>query len=771
MTLASLTQEDSTLRPVEGIEKYPIEFYSFMMLYFKEHMTHRVSPLHLEFCESVKYRRVGIAAPRQFAKSIILSCFYPIFLALREPKSQAVIVSATQFLAQNQIMQRIKLELETNELLIHDFGEMITDKWKADFLRLPNKSEILCRSVTSQVRGLHPTVMILDDAENDEEVITPEGRDQFMSFMKRRVMPTLNYEKCQLLMVGTILHPDSYLNRVCNGQEPGWYARLYRALTDEGESIWPHLFPKERLLEEKRTLGTDVFEQEFMNNPIPDGKRAFKTEWFKYIQASEIPPAVNRFVTVDPAIGQGEQNDDTAIVITAMDHDRNIYVEEVIAGHMIPNEIIQTLFSIYERKKILVTGIETVGFQKTLQYQIADESRRRHKYPIIEELKSDGTRKEWRIRALQPYFENGKVFFVKNNQGIEKLERQLLSFPTGRHDDTCFVAGTKIATPTGDQAIETLKAGDKVLTPFGVRKVLAAGLTGHKEVISKFGLEATPNHPVFVRGNGFLPIGSHLLTYISQLSRVSLKEMILWQFQRLLSSMASDSILTGRDAIIAADKEYTASGSILKAFMSRFGSFIPERKFQKTISFTTKTITLLTTTFLTWTVYRIANIVGSIRKSVGQLKNRIKDCATFAAKLISPIFETLNSVPQLASTRIQEGLANGALNPLALFVEMNSSGLTNISPQKHADTSAVTSSATKDVYNLTVDGEHCYYANGILVSNCDALAYLLQIMRPGQKPKAPAPHPDSFEAVFKARCERLESEKIWGNHGREDWLQ
>lgn len=30
-----------------------------------------------------------------------------------------------------------------------------------------------------------------------------------------------------------------------------------------------------------------------------------------------------------------------------------------------------------------------------------------------------------------------------------------------------------------------------------------------------------------------------------------------------------------------------------------------------------------------------------------------------------------------------------------------------------------------DVYNLTVDGDHEFYANGVLVHNCDALRYLL----------------------------------------------
>jgi hypothetical protein len=34
-------------------------------------------------------------------------------------------------------------------------------------------------------------------------------------------------------------------------------------------------------------------------------------------------------------------------------------------------------------------------------------------------------------------------------------------------------------------------------------------------------------------------------------------------------------------------------------------------------------------------------------------------------------------------------------------------------------------SAPRDVYNLTIDGAHEFYANGVLVHNCDATRYLL----------------------------------------------
>jgi len=79
--------------------------------------------------------------------------------------------------------------------------------------------------------------------------------------------------------------------------------------------------------------------------------------------------------------------------------------------------------------------------------------------------------------------------------------------------DVCFVAGTKIQTPTGKRAIETIKVGDLVLTRNGPQPVEAAGTTGVKKTIKvEFSngaeLVGTENHPVFVDGKGFIPLQS-----------------------------------------------------------------------------------------------------------------------------------------------------------------------------------------------------------------------------------------------------------------------
>ena len=38
-------------------------------------------------------------------------------------------------------------------------------------------------------------------------------------------------------------------------------------------------------------------------------------------------------------------------------------------------------------------------------------------------------------------------------------------------------------------------------------------------------------------------------------------------------------------------------------------------------------------------------------------------------------------------------------------------------------------SASVPVYNLTVEGAHCYYANGVLVHNCDTVTCALAFFR------------------------------------------
>ena len=100
------------MRKVLGVEEYGEKFFGFMLKYFQHYLTHSPSSDAPGVSGLVgKFRGLQIAAPGTFAKSIIMSTIYPIFVALKEPKSRIVIVSATSFLA-TDLIRRIKGSLK-----------------------------------------------------------------------------------------------------------------------------------------------------------------------------------------------------------------------------------------------------------------------------------------------------------------------------------------------------------------------------------------------------------------------------------------------------------------------------------------------------------------------------------------------------------------------------------------------------------------------------------------------------------------------------------
>ena len=83
--------------------------------------------------------------------------------------------------------------------------------------------------------------------------------------------------------------------------------------------------------------------------------------------------------------------------------------------------------------------------------------------------------------------------------------------PDTQGEDHCFIAGTMIATARGNVPIEDVTPDDYVLTRNGYRRVLASGKTmeNAKVLTAYFSdgstLTATNNHPVFIKGKGFVP--------------------------------------------------------------------------------------------------------------------------------------------------------------------------------------------------------------------------------------------------------------------------
>lgn len=435
------------------------KFEAFVYLYLTRYLKYPFAKFHREWFNLVfKSKRLAIAAPRNFAKSSILSIFYPIFQALEKPGSRIVLVSATIGFAIEKLLAPIKKEFETNEQLKEDYGNQVTSRWSGERIWLANGSSIEAKGAEGQIRGLRADLVIVDDIEEDEAVWSEDQRRKLNDWFWRALVGTLEPE-AQLIVVGTLLHPLSFLAELVNSEKTGWTTRIYKALDENGQSNWPQRWPTNKLLQKREEIGQAAFNQEYMNDPIPEAYRVFKKADLHYYDS--IPRAIRYTITIDPAATVKARSDYTAISVVGTDPDGIMYVADYTRKKMLPNEILDEIFRLNDKYHPHCIGIETVGFQSLLKYIFEIECRKRSIYPNIQELKLDvserGRNKRFRIESLQPYLVKGKMLIGKN---MSELEGELLSFPTGKHDDLIDALSSQleIVVPAGIERMQPAPA-------------------------------------------------------------------------------------------------------------------------------------------------------------------------------------------------------------------------------------------------------------------------------------------------------------------------
>lgn len=210
-----------------------------------------------------------------------------------------------------------------------------------------------------------------------------------------------------------------------------WKLVYKSAYNEDGSLFFPERLSEEFLDSQKKTMGSYLFANQYLNEILPDEERVFRPEWIKYY--SQLPAHKNTFAFIDPAIGQEDGHDYTGITVIDVDVEGRWYVRVARRARLTPSQIIELCFEINATYKPKTIGIEEVAFQKVLLYMISEEMRRRRvQIPIKGVHPGTQERKSMRINALAPRFEWGNILLT---QSLFDLELELSTFPRGSHDD------------------------------------------------------------------------------------------------------------------------------------------------------------------------------------------------------------------------------------------------------------------------------------------------------------------------------------------------
>jgi len=395
-------------------------------------------------------KRRLILIPRGHLKSSLITVGYALWKIAQDPNVRILISNATYSMATNFLYQ-IKNVLQRNDKFKELFGDLAqdADSWRENQIIVSKQGwrakepTITVYGVGGSLTGQHYDVILLDDVVNRDTITTKEQIDKTKNFYKDCLdvlepggeLIAIGTRWHQSDLYGWILDPD---NGIINSFAT-YIKTAYEGEWEEGRIIFPEKFTWKHLSQLKREEGPTHFSAQYMNDPVPEESATFKKYMFQYYDPDDLRGLkVNNFVTVDPAISESKESDYNALVVISVTEDNRWYIREIVREKFTPSQLMDEIFFLYEKYRPLEIGIELIAFQKTLQYILEDEMRKRNRYLPRKELKPDNNEpKELRIKGLEPRYAAGTVYHLKEDgrNNIDYLEDELLRFPKGKHDD------------------------------------------------------------------------------------------------------------------------------------------------------------------------------------------------------------------------------------------------------------------------------------------------------------------------------------------------
>lgn len=212
-----------------------------------------------------------------------------------------------------------------------------------------------------------------------------------------------------------------------------WEIFYKGAHNEDGSLFFPERLTEEFLESAKRHMGSRFYANQYDNIVIDDADKPFKKNWLQYYE--ELPKKLYRFIFIDPAISQSDSADYSALVVVAVDANKQWYLEHASRHKITPSQIIDLMFQVTNRFDPMKIGIEDVAFQKVLVYMAYEEMEKRNIWIPLEGVKPPNDKtKLMKILGLTPRFEWGRILI---NRGLHDFEREYLEYAGERskHDD------------------------------------------------------------------------------------------------------------------------------------------------------------------------------------------------------------------------------------------------------------------------------------------------------------------------------------------------
>lgn len=431
-----------------GEVKFQWNPYRHLML-LNEKVLDLLNPLHPS-------RRLLVTMPPQHGKSLFCSLYLPAWFLTKFPMNRVMVCSYADDYAMDWGREIRNLISANQELLGISIApdSKSAGRWSVK----GTQGGLIAAGVGGQITGRGAHLMVVDDPFKDhEDADSPTIREKRWLWWNG-VAQTRLRQGAVAIMIQTRWHEDDLAGRVLSHEPDKWVHVNLPAIAEDtddalgrtpGEVLCPELFSSSELAMKKESMISRVWTSLYQQRPSPESGGFFNRNNFRYWtpqpstektyilydkDGSLLVPQSEcwRFITMDLASTTKTYSDYTVACVwdaaPYLKPSRLILVDVIReqiegAGHV---DLGEKLWRKYRPSFVAVE--EAQQGSQTLSFL-------RRQNVIVRGLKHKNKDKVFRAMDAALLVENNRVYFPKKADWLPRWESELLSFPTGTHDD------------------------------------------------------------------------------------------------------------------------------------------------------------------------------------------------------------------------------------------------------------------------------------------------------------------------------------------------
>ena len=460
--LHSLLVEEEMERARNGL----LAFTLYTKPDYEVNWHHRAACRKLNQFARGEIKRLLFKMPPRHGKSELVSRRLPAFLHGRNPNAEIMLATYNGSLASDMSIDVQRIIDSDRYRKLFPRTQITPEGTKTAYARNSNEYEIIpyvtpqgevirnqgsyrAQGVGGSFTGRGANFILIDDpVKNREDADSLTYRDAVWNFYTSTLYTRLEKDG-QILLTMTRWHEDDLAGRLIElaKSDPGadqWEIVDFPAIKEQegnpddpreiGEPLWENKYSRANMASIKSSVGLRDWASLYQQEPSPDEGNVIQRAWIRIYD--DLPADLDeKALFVDLSFKEGPATDFTVIEAWGR-KGTNIYLIDQIRGRMDFPTQMNAIRNMAAR--------HPDAYEKQIEEAAngaAIISLLRHEIMGLVPVRPH-TSKEARLAAVSPLYQAGNVHYPnpKKHPWVDANMSELLSFPSGKHDDTVDVA-------------------------------------------------------------------------------------------------------------------------------------------------------------------------------------------------------------------------------------------------------------------------------------------------------------------------------------------